>query len=103
MDGGKGALLCALSFCGRAAGDAGLCYTRRHVFSREKTVSCGRDGAYLPGVLCADEPDERAERYSYESAVPVREYRAEAAEGLPAGVRGNRVRYAATHFSGQIV
>src|SRR5258708_265418 len=85
------------------AAETGLCYTRRHAFFSEKTVSCGCDGAHLPGVLCADEPDECAERHSDEGAVPVCEYRAEAAEGLPAGVCGDRVRHAEADVSRQIV
>src|ERR1700741_3553450 len=81
----------------------GLCYTRRHAFFGEKTVSCGCDGAYLPRVLRADEPDECAKRHSNKSAVPVREYRAEAAKGLPAGLSGDRVRHAPADVSRQTV
>ncbi len=48
-----------------------VCYTRADDRTCEEIVSCGRDGAYLSSVLCADAEDERAERHADKSALLV--------------------------------
>src|SRR6266404_5557068 len=66
-----------------------LCYTRCDGFvatesnaarrsGSQETVSCGRHGARLPGIFCADEPDERAFRHSHQGSLPFQYDRAAA-------------------------
>jgi hypothetical protein len=46
-------------------------YTRPDELSCEEIIPCGRDGAYLPGVLRADAENECAKRHADQGAFSV--------------------------------